>query len=178
MLPIFIHMTIIKESKNETVYSLISDIAENIHKPSEYYYVVRREEISISRTNDGRELLVLYNKCIFDNTPDYKIDIVDLFSELPLEQEYRKRMEEHYSIYSDMPIPPPFFSSLQRTLPSIRYKYYYSESMSFQQSTVHDNILPYESTWDINTIRTKIVEDISFRSGGAYANRDEYENRF
>lgn len=148
-------MITIKDSQNETVYALISHIAENIDNMSEYAYIVYRDAIAILRLSDNRTVLILHNKSFLDYTPEYIIEIVDLFNEAPLKEEYRKRSNEHYEKYREMSIPPPFLSSMNTELSLITYKYYYSEEMSFQQSTVHDNILPYDSTWDINTIRNK-----------------------
>lgn len=41
------------------------------------------------------------------------------------------------------------------------FKYFNTEEQTFQQSTVHSNVLPYESTENIKTIKRKILQDIT-----------------
>jgi hypothetical protein len=175
-------MTIIKDNSLDTSAALLSDIAENVLDRTKYTYSAGRESICIySGHYSSHKLLEIFNSTCSYKLEELKnsIEIADLYATVLLEDKYQELAREHNEKYKDVQYPPPMFlfSEPPRRASPLIYQYFYSEAEWFQKMTVHDNILPYESTWNINTIRNKIIEDISFFCGG-FASREEYESSY
>lgn len=168
-------MTILKDTQLDTVVSLISHIAENVDDNSIYDFIVSKYSIQIYDKNQGRYVLSIDNP----NLDNYEsIRIADYFSDEKIEASYRSLLKEHNEKYSNSPnkSAPMNFPSERRS-DYLKFVYFYSEAEWFQKMTVLDNVLPYECTWHINTIRNKVIDYISFHCGG-FTSREEYENSY
>jgi hypothetical protein len=166
-------MTIIKNNQLETIEALILHISENVENEEFYSYTVSKSEILILDSISNRVILTIFNNTYFDRKNI--ISIADYYNEAPMEREYQEALDKHKAKYTIL--APPMMLFPVRFLPHVVFEYFYSEAIWFQQMTVREDILSYESTWHINTIRKKICENISFFCGG-FESREEYENSY
>lgn len=131
-----------------------------------YKYVFENDTIKINNDDDVTVLLITKELITIRYVIQDAIDDVKYHQDLQIALATKKWLLEEFKKYNFDPI---VFQSLQSNAiyiskpePNYKtFKYFNTEEQWFQQSTVHENVLPYESSKQINKIKQAVMKDLS-----------------
>lgn len=143
------------------ILSQFSDMFENSFE--QYSYVFENDIIKINNPD---------NITVLSITPS-SITIKDVIQDAIDEVEYEYAKEQNAECYKDLinfiqslePATIAFLTNrimyIEKPEPNFKtYLYFNTEEESFQNSTIHSNVLPFESAKHVNKIKSIIIKDL------------------
>ncbi|AFC21925.1 hypothetical protein GAP32_467 [Cronobacter phage vB_CsaM_GAP32] len=153
----------------EMTIEIINQFASTFkHGFEPYKYVFENDTIKINN-NDGVTVLLITKESItIRDVIQDAIDDIKYQQDLQIAQVRNKALLEEFKKYN---FDPLVFQVLQNNAiyiskpePNYKtFKYFNTEEQWFQQSTVHENVLPYESSKQINKIKQAVMKDLSIQ---------------